>query len=400
MNKIDEWTNTFEANLRAIRSKIKIYFNELNEYELMIPSDRFRHKDRIIELRSMIDYYEDIISKYEDESIKLQDEILGDVYISGEIKSNEVVETEFGDFPVVYNKSKEELIDEYYEVIQNLNQLKRTDKSNLNTYKELAEQYYFKYALLIERAPFVREGVIQNDSLSVEKEDYQLYVNQYNLLKRLVINLDEKIEELNSRVHLLENQYMNFSNRNSIEKNEIKVEIADIKCDIAAMKAEKNKYEMLSEQALIKLQTAKGVIKKDYCAYLIAKLDADDRVNRELSNIEVFKYEIEKNDAELRLDALSDSSDEVKRQQLLKTGASLEKMREEAFADLSKARKKRLKQEILHAYNVGSIAQEEKENRLRQLESYIVINEAVEKEVSLYLTEDSSTPNVEGSVKR
>jgi hypothetical protein len=400
MNKIDEWTNTFEANLRAIRSKIKIYFNELNEYELMIPSDRFRHKDRIIELRSMIDYYEDIISKYEDESIKLQDEILGDVYISGEIKSNEVVETEFGDFPVVYNKSKEELIDEYYEVIQNLNQLKRTDKSNLNTYKELAEQYYFKYALLIERAPFVREGVIQNDSLSVEKEDYQLYVNQYNLLKRLVINLDEKIEELNSRVHLLENQYMNFSNRNSIEKNEIKVEIADIKCDIAAMKAEKNKYEMLSEQALIKLQTAKGVIKKDYCAYLIAKLDADDRVNRELSNIEVFKYEIEKNDAELRLDALSDSSDEVKRQQLLKTGASLEKMREEAFADLSKARKKRLKQEILHAYNVSSIAQEEKENRLRQLESYIVINEAVEKEVSLYLTEDNSTPNVESSVKR
>jgi hypothetical protein len=366
----------------------------------MIPSDRFRHKDRIIELRSMIDYYEDIISKYEDESIKLQDEILGDVYISGEIKSNEVVETEFGDFPVVYNKSKEELIDEYYEVIQNLNQLKRTDKSNLNTYKELAEQYYFKYALLIERAPFVREGVIQNDSLSVEKEDYQLYVNQYNLLKRLVINLDEKIEELNSRVHLLENQYMNFSNRNSIEKNEIKVEIADIKCDIAAMKAEKNKYEMLSEQALIKLQTAKGVIKKDYCAYLIAKLDADDRVNRELSNIEVFKYEIEKNDAELRLDALSESSDEAKRQQLLKTGASLEKMREEAFADLSKARKKRLKQEILHAYNVGSIALEEKENRLRQLESYIVINEAVEKEVSLYLTEDNSTPNVESSVKR
>ena len=400
MNKIDEWTNTFEANLRAIRSKIKIYYNELNEYELMIPSDRFRHKDRIIELRSMIDYYEDIISKYEDESIKIQDEILGDVYISGEVKSNEVVETEFGDFPVVYNKSKEELIDEYYEIIQNLNQLKRTDKSNLNTYKELAEQYYFKYALLIERAPFVREGVIQNDSLSVEKEDYQLYVNQYNLLKRLVINLDEKIEELNSKVRLLEDQYMNFSNRNSIEKNKIKVEIADIKCDIAAMKAEKNKYEMLSEQALIKLQTAKDVIKKDYCAYLIAKLDADDRVNRELSNIEVFKYEIEKNDAELRLDALSESTDEAKRQQLLKTGASLEKMRDEAFVDLSKARKKRLKQEILHAYNVGSIAQEEKENRLRQLESFIVINVAVEKEVSLYLTEDNSTPNVEGSVKR
>ena len=400
MNKIEEWTRTFEVNLQAIKSKLKIYTTELAEYDMMTPSDKVRHKERIIELRNKIDYYEDILSKYEDESIKIKDEILGDVFVSGEEKSKEVVETEFGDFPVVYNKSKEELMEEYYEVIQNLNQLKRTDKSNATTYKELAEQYYFRYALLIERAPMVREGVVQNDSISVKEEDYQLYVNQYNLLKRLTFNLDEKIESLNSKVHLLEDQFMNFSNRNSVEKNEIKVEIADIKCNIASLKAEKNKYEMLSEQALIKLQTAKGIIKKDYCAYLIAKLDADDRVNRELSNIEVFKYEIEKNDAELRLLALSDNPDEEKRQQLLKVDASLEKLRDEAYVDLSKARKKRLKQEILHAYNVGSISHDEKENRLYQLESYIVINEAVEKEVSLYLTEDNSTPAVASGVKR
>ena len=72
-------------------------------------------------------------------------------------------------------------------------------------------------------------------------------------------------------------------------------------------------------------------------------------------------------------------------------------MRDIAFSDLSKARKDRLKREILHAYNVGSISKEDRDTKLSQLESYVVINEAVENEVSLYALGTTSEP---GTMKR
>jgi hypothetical protein len=389
MSKLDVWKATFENNLRVIKSKVNTYLKELNEYDLMIPSDRSHHRKRILELRNKVNFYDDIISKYEDENYSISEELIGDILVSGDVDSNELVETEFGDFAVSYKKSKDELIDEYYKIIQNLNNLKRTDRSHTMKYKVLAEQLYFKYALLIDKAPLIRTGKVKNEIIDAgDEKQYQLHVNQYNILKRLAANLDERKESLISKVHMLEEQYMNYSNRNSIEKNELKVTIAGLKSDIANLKSNKNKYEILAEESLIRLQTVKGVIKRDYCAYLISKLDADDRVERELSNIEVFKYDIEKNDAELRLLALSDNPDEKKRQELLVLGAALEKMRDNAFKDLSEARRRRLKQEILHAYNVGSISLSEKNKRLYQLKSYIIVNPSVEKEVSLYLTED------------
>ena len=398
MDKVEEWLKTFHNNVRIIRNKLRIYYNELAQYDEMSPVDKVKHKDRVIELRELIKFYEDILEYYDNEDKKIDDEVIGDILITPKVQKTELIETEFGDFEVVFSKSKEELIDEYYEVMQNLSHLNRVDKSNAKTYKELSEKYYFRFALLIERAPDLRKGDVQNQILNAGTEDdYQMHINQYHSLKRIAQNIDVKREELISELHLLEEQLSNFTSNNSIDKNELRVKIADLKSKIAGYTGEKNKYDMLCEIALIKSQTVKGKIKDDYCAYLISKLDADDRVNREISNTEVFKYELEKNDAELRLLALSDNPDEEQRERLLKKGSNLEQMRDIAFSDLSKARKDRLKREILHAYNVGSISKEDRDTKLSQLESYVVINEAVENEVSLYALGTTSEP---GTMKR
>ena len=391
MNKIDQWTSTFEKYKKAVKTKVDIYSKELAEYDMMTPSDKVRYKGRVIELRKLIEYYDDILFKYEDDSIEIPDAILGDVYISGNESSNDVAETEYGDFSITYQKSKEELIDEYYEVIHNLNVSKKNDKNHVEKYKQLAEQLYFKYALLIERAPKIRTGIVHNEKLMVRDEDYQLYINQYHLNRIHATNVDVEREKLVSKLNLIKGQYMNFSNINSAEKNALKVEMADLKSKIATLKAEKNKYDMLAEVSLLKAKTAEGVLKNDYCVYFIAKLDADDRVNRELSNIEAFKYDIEKIDAELTLLTITDNIDDATRQKLLNESSSLSKMKDTAYADLSRARKQRLKQEILHAFNVGSLSKEAKDEKLNQLEQYIVINEAVEKEVGLYVEHEEPT---------
>lgn len=391
MNKIDQWTSTFEKFKKAVKTKVDIYSKELAEYDMMTPSDKVRYKGRVIELRKLIEYYDDILFKYEDDSIEIPDTILGDVYISGNESSNDVAETEYGDFSITYQKSKEELIDEYYEVIHNLNVSKKNDKNHVEKYKQLAEQLYFKYALLIERAPKIRTGIVHNEKLMVRDEDYQLYINQYHLNRIHATNVDVEREKLVSKLNLIKGQYMNFSNINSAEKNALKVEMADLKSKIATLKAEKNKYDMLAEVSLLKAKAAEGVLKNDYCVYFIAKLDADDRVNRELSNIEAFKYDIEKIDAELTLLTITDNIDDATRQKLLNESSSLSKMKDIAYADLSRARKQRLKQEILHAFNVGSLSKEAKDEKLNQLEQYIVINEAVEKEVGLYVEREEPT---------
>ena len=63
-------------------------------------------------------------------------------------------------------------------------------------------------------------------------------------------------------------------------------------------------------------------------------------------------------------------------------------MKSIAESDLSRARKNRLKREILHAYNVESISLEERDAKLALLDSYVVVNEAVEREVSIYTIEE------------
>ena len=390
MTSLKEWNTTFKKNIKAVQNKLKLYETELARYEVLIPRDRVIYKDRILDLRARIDFYEDILYKYSHPEVVIKDEIIGDVYISGQINSKDVIETEYGDFPVVYDKSKSELIDEYYEVIQNLNSLKNTDKEHAQMYKGLAEQYYFRYAALIERAPLLRKGNVQNKFLNAgSPKDYQKYVNEYNLTKRMAISSDEKRESYISKLNELKEQIMNFSSKNSIEKNRLRAEMAEIKCNIVALTAEQNKYEMLSEQALIRIQAIKGKISKDCCAYLLSKLDSDDRVNREYANIDAFNAAIEKNDAELRILALQDEVDEEERATLVRHGETLERMKDVAESDLSRARKSRLKKEILHAFNTESISIEERNAKLALLDSYVVINDAVEKEVSLYVHHDS-----------
>ena len=396
MNRVQKFISEFERYLSAIRSKVNIYLNELAEYDMMIPAEKSQHRDRIIELRNKIDYYEDILFKYEDESLKIEDEIIGEAFISGQESTNTVQETEFGDFPTVYVKSKNELIDEYYEVIQNINISKRNDRTNAEKYKELAEQTYLKYALLIKRAPQIGKEVVQDQSLMINEDEYQQYVNECHVKHMEAVNADVEKEKLVSEVSQLESQYMNFSNRNSIEKTELKIEIAELKKRIALLKSKINEAEVVSEKAMFRARTVEGYIKKDYCVYFLAKLDADAKVNKELSNTEIYKYDIERLDGELRLNALSDNPDEEKRQRLLSEQASFENLRERAFVDLSKARRQRLKQEILHAYNNGSISLEDKEKKLTDLESYIVVNEAVEQEVGIYLQD--KTPSEVQSV--
>ena len=275
MASVKEWNTTFKKNIKAVRNKLDIYQKDLARYDMLIPRDKAVFKDRIMELRYKVDFYEDIIDKYNHPEEVVKDEIIGDVYISGQANSRDVIETEFGDFPIIYDKSKSELIDEYYGVIQNLNELISTDKANAKTYKGLAEQYYFRYASLVQRAPLVRKGIVQNKHLYAGTvDDYQKYVNEYNLTKRLAISADEKREKLVSKLHELKEQLMNFSSKNSIEKNRLRAEIAEIQCNIVALNAEQSKYEMLSQQALIRIQAVKGKISKEYCAYLLSKLDS------------------------------------------------------------------------------------------------------------------------------
>ena len=403
MASIKEWDSTFKKNIKAVQAKLDIYEKDLARYDALIPRDKVLYKDRILDLRKRVEFYDDILYKFKHPEEVIKDEIIGDVYISGQVNSKDMVETEYGDFPVVYDKSKSELMDEYYEVMQNLNQLKGSDKANIETYKGLAQQYYFRYAALIQRAPRLRKGNVQNAFLNPGTEaDYQKYVNEYNLTKRLSIYADEKREVLISKIHELKEQLMNFSSANSIEKNELRAEIAEIQYNIVALTAEHNKYEMLSEQALIKIQAVKGKISRDFCAYLLSKLDSDDRVNRELSNIDSFNAAMDKNDAELRVLALSEDVDEEERTTLIRHGETLRRMKDIAETDLSRARKSRLKKEILHAYNTDSISLEERNAKLALLDTYIFITEDVEKEISLYIhdTDTITEEEPEVAIKR
>ena len=61
MNKIDQWTSTFEKYKKAVKTKVDIYSKELAEYDMMTPSDKVRYKGRVIELRKLIEYYDDIL---------------------------------------------------------------------------------------------------------------------------------------------------------------------------------------------------------------------------------------------------------------------------------------------------------------------------------------------------
>ena len=112
MASLKEWKITFKKNIKAVQNKLKLYESELARYDVLIPRDKVMYKDRILDLRSRVDFYEDILYKYEHPEVVIKDEIIGDVYISGQINSKDVIETEYGDFPVIYDKSKSELIDE------------------------------------------------------------------------------------------------------------------------------------------------------------------------------------------------------------------------------------------------------------------------------------------------
>ena len=77
-------------------------------------------------------------------------------------------------------------------------------------------------------------------------------------------------------------------------------------------------------------------------------------------------------------------------------------MKDIAETDLSRARKSRLKKEILHAYNTDSISLEERNAKLALLDTYIFITEDVEKEISLYIHDTDTIAEEEPkvSVKR
>lgn len=388
MDKVQEWLNAFENNIKVIRKKIKIYEKELDEYDFMIPSDKVKHKARIIELRESIKFYDEILDYYDNPQKIIEDEEIGNIILSPIGNNLEYVETEYGKFEVIYRKSKLDLIDEYYETIENLNQLCRIDKANINLYKKQAEILYFKYAILINNAPYIEKGEVQNQMLNAGTEkDYQKHINTYRRNDKEASNEDVERENLISELHLLEDQLSDFSSSNSIEVNELRVKITDLKVEISRKSYNILKIRKLSEIALVKSQTVKGKFTDDYCAYLISKIDSDFAVDCKLAEIELYNSMLENYDAKLRLIALNDNKDEKERAYLLKEEDSIENLLDKAYADLSNARRERLRREILHAYNVGSISNDEKYNRLKQLESYIVINEAVENEVSLYTTQ-------------
>lgn len=388
MDKVQKWLNAFENNIKVIRKKIKIYEKELDEYDFMIPSDKVKHKARIIELRESIKFYDEILDYYDNPQKIIEDEEIGNIILSPIGNNLEYVETEYGKFEVIYRKSKLDLIDEYYETIENLNQLCRIDKANINLYKKQAEILYFKYAILINNAPYIEKGEVQNQMLNAGTEkDYQKHINTYRRNDKEASNEDVERENLISELHLLEDQLSDFSSSNSIEVNELRVKITDLKVEISRKSYNILKIRKLSEIALVKSQTVKGKFTDDYCAYLISKIDSDFAVDCKLAEIELYNSMLENYDAKLRLIALNDNKDEKERAYLLKEEDSIENLLDKAYADLSNARRERLRREILHAYNVGSISNDEKYNRLKQLESYIVINEAVENEVSLYTTQ-------------
>ena len=388
MDKVQEWLNAFENNIKVIRKKIKIYEKELEEYDFMIPSDKVKHKARIIELRESIKFYDEILDYYDNPQKIIEDEEIGNIILSPIGNNLEYVETEYGKFEVIYRKSKLDLIDEYYETIENLNQLCRTDKANINLYKKQAEILYFKYAILINNAPYIEKGEVQNQMLNAGTEkDYQKHINTYRRNDKEASNEDVERENLISELHLLEDQLSDFSSSNSIEVNELRVKITDLKVEISRKSYNILKIRKLSEIALVKSQTVKGKFTDDYCAYLISKIDSDFAVDCKLAEIELYNSILENYDAKLRLIALNDNMNEKERAYLLTEEDRIENLLDKAYADLSNARRERLRREILHAYNVGSISNDEKNNRLKQLESYIVINEAVENEVSLYTTQ-------------
>lgn len=398
MDKVKEWTNAFENNIRIVRKKLKIYDTELAEYDMMTPSDKAKNKARVLELRDNIKFYEEILAYYDNPDIQIEDEEIGDIVLSPIGMKSDSVVTEYGEFDVVYSKSKSDLIDEYYETIQNLNQLCRTDKANAALYKKQAEVLYFKYAIMIKNAPYLEKGEVQNQFLNAgTKKDYQKHINTYRINEKKSSNEDLERERLVSELHLLEDQLSNFSSNNSIEKNELRVNIASIKCDIANKLLNILTMNMDAEIALVKSQTVVGKFTDDYCAYLIAKIQADFLVNYKQAEIELYKNQIDYYDAELRLIALNNIPDEEMRDHFLNKEHKVEALLDKAYADLSGARKERLRREILHAYNVGSISAEEKDKRLYQLESYVVINEAVENEVSIYTT---TVPSGEGPTLR
>ena len=234
MTSVDKWNETFDRIVEVVRKKLALYEQDLARYDVLIPRDKVMYKDRILDLREKVSFYEEVLDKYEHPETVTKDEIIGDVFISPYVKSKSMEENEFGTFPIIYQKSKQDLIKEYYDVIGNLNNLKFIDTNNKKTYKELSEQYYFRYAALIKVAPLVRKGVVQDSILdpgTAEEEQETLNICMSN--KQYSRKTDYDIEELTSKLYELQEQLMNFSSKNGAEKNELKIEIAQLKCDIA-----------------------------------------------------------------------------------------------------------------------------------------------------------------------
>jgi len=388
MASLEKWNENYDNIIQVVRKKLQLYIKDISRYEKLIPRDKILYKDRIQELRDKIKFYQNVLYNDKHSELALEDEMIGDILVSANSKSKDMVETEYGDFPIVYKKSKQELIDEYYKVITNLNNSKKNDSENRKKYKDLSEKYYFRYALLVDKAPLIRKGIVQNQKLDPSTiENEQEFINEHVKNKRLAVVSDFNREELVSKSYELQEQLMNFSNKNGIEKNKLRIDLANLKCKIIELKKEHNNYEYLSSIALLKLQAVRGKFSKEYYAYLYSKLDAENDVNVELLNVEYYSAAIEKNDSELRLIALNSNTDEEKRSELLKKDDSLQQLKNKAESDLSKARKNRLKRDILHAYNVGSISLQEKIDKLSLLDSYIVINESVEKEINVYIND-------------
>ena len=78
------------------------------------------------------------------------------------------------------------------------------------------------------------------------------------------VNADVEKEKLISEVSQLESQYMNFSNRNSIEKTELKIEIAELK--------------KRHEKQIVDIVTANEQRIRELAAYIIVNGEMTDRV--------------------------------------------------------------------------------------------------------------------------